>query len=88
MTNLSATAILIDIAIRSSDDCNPVLFTYRLINPFANSQKGILCDFVPPIVTCKAWKKATHKKSLKIFENSSENGKKLEVQGWKKRNLM
>lgn len=26
---------------------------YRGIRPLANSQNGILCDFVPPIVTIK-----------------------------------
>lgn len=28
-------------------------YFYRLINPFASSQKGILWLFVPPIVTCE-----------------------------------
>lgn len=30
---------------------------YRLINPLDNSQKGILCDLVPPIVTF-LWRKS------------------------------
>lgn len=28
-----------------------ITITYLCIKPFANSQKGILCDFVPPMVT-------------------------------------